>query len=639
MKSKRKIFSLLLAICMIMTMSPVFAFAEVPYLSINSGASVISVTDANAEDVLGDGTVSYDRETNTLTLNNAELVPEGSPSAPAIYVSAANKGLNLNVVGKNTISHDQCMSINGQLNISGEGTLDVTGKTYAIMATGGITIDGTVITASTTGSSGGGIHSQSYIMIKNGADVTASSSGVWGIYGKGDITIANSRVESVSTSGNYYAGMMSSSGNIIIEDSSVNAVSANDAGIMTNGDIIITDSDVKATSEFPGVYDDGDEIGIFAIGGENISISGGTVTAVSTGKYANGIYGFSSVRISDNAEVVAETSNEDSWPALCGTSGISISSSKVSAKSGGDAGIFSPETVTIENGSDIDAAGYWPAIRGNSGVIISDSRAEAISTNDVAVFSQENVEITNSIVNASGADGASGVLSKNTVSVSDSWISTSGDETFEGSIENTVLINGISGKVMGEVTLPGNVTISEGTTLTFEEGSRLIVPEYVILTNHGIMDGAIDIVRYGIIECDNHTGGTATCTSKAVCDICGQEYGSLLDHKLIRNEAKEPTLDSAGNIEYWYCEDCGKYFSDKDAGKEIELADTVIPKLPAVTEPEDTEQGNDNAAKDEKPVGVPKTADHNNLLLWITLFGISAIGAGKGLSCTYKKKH
>ena len=110
-------------------------------LSINSGASVISGTDANAEDVLGDGTVSYDRETNTLTLNNAELVPEGSPSAPAIYVSAANKGLNLNVVGKNTISHDQCMSINGQLNISGEGTLDVTGKTYAIMATGGITID------------------------------------------------------------------------------------------------------------------------------------------------------------------------------------------------------------------------------------------------------------------------------------------------------------------------------------------------------------------------------------------------------------------------------------------------------------------------------------------------------------------
>ena len=192
---------------------------------------------------------------------------------------------------------------------------------------------------------------------------------------------------------------------------------------------------------------------------------------------------------------------------------------------------------------------------------------------------------------------------------------------------------------MGEVTLPGNVTVSEGTTLTFEEGSRLIIPEYVILTNHGIMDGAIDIVRYGIIECDNHTGGTATCTSKAVCDICGQEYGSLLDHKLIRNEAKEPTLDSAGNIEYWYCEDCGKYFSDKDAGKEIELADTVIPKLPAVTEPEDTEQGNDNAAKDEKPVGVPKTADHNNLLLWITLFGISAIGAGKGLSCTYKKKY
>ena len=98
----------------------------------------------------------------------------------------------------------------------------------------------------------------------------------------------------------------------------LNAVSANDAGIMTNGDIIITDSDVKATSEFPVLMMMEMKSGIFAIGGENISISGGTVTAVSTGKYANGIYGFSSVRISDNAEVVAETSNEDSWPCDAG---------------------------------------------------------------------------------------------------------------------------------------------------------------------------------------------------------------------------------------------------------------------------------------------------------------------------------
>ena len=101
------------------------------------------------------------------------------------------------------------------------------------------------------------------------------------------------------------------------------------------------------------------------------------------------------------------------------------------------------------------------------------------------------------------------------------------------------------------------------------------------------MDGAIDIVRYGIIECDNHTGGTATCTSKAVCDICGQEYGSLLDHKLIRNEAKEPTLDSAGNIEYWYCEYCDKYYKGALGTNELSLEDITIPKLSDHT-PSDT---------------------------------------------------
>ncbi len=123
----------------------------------------------------------------------------------------------------------------------------------------------------------------------------------------------------------------------------------------------------------------------------------------------------------------------------------------MSAKSGGDAGIFSPETVTIENGSDIDAAGYWPAIEATAELSFQIAGQRPYQPMMLLFFSQENVEITNSIVNASGADGASGVLSKNTVSVSDSWISTSGDETFEGSIENTVLINGISGKVMGEL--------------------------------------------------------------------------------------------------------------------------------------------------------------------------------------------
>ena len=82
-------------------------------------------------------------------------------------------------------------------------------------------------------------------------------------------------------------------------------------------------------------------------------------------------------------------------------------------------------------------------------------------------------------------------------------------------------------------------------------------------------------------ECQ-HDGGTATCTEKAVCDICGEEYGELnaSNHtNLVKTEAKAVTHMTEGNIEYWYCDGCDKYFSDKAGTQEIALADTVIPKL------------------------------------------------------------
>ena len=82
-------------------------------------------------------------------------------------------------------------------------------------------------------------------------------------------------------------------------------------------------------------------------------------------------------------------------------------------------------------------------------------------------------------------------------------------------------------------------------------------------------------------ECQ-HTGGTATCTDKAVCDICGEEYGEVNAARhtnLVKTEAKPATHMTEGNIEYWYCDGCGKYFSNEAGTEKISLEDTVIPKL------------------------------------------------------------
>ena len=80
----------------------------------------------------------------------------------------------------------------------------------------------------------------------------------------------------------------------------------------------------------------------------------------------------------------------------------------------------------------------------------------------------------------------------------------------------------------------------------------------------------------------NHTGGTADCCHKAVCEICGKAYGGLDpdNHTDLKHfPAQRATILREGNIEYWYCSGCGKYYKDAEATIEITQADTVIPKV------------------------------------------------------------
>lgn len=50
-----------------------------------------------------------------------------------------------------------------------------------------------------------------------------------------------------------------------------------------------------------------------------------------------------------------------------------------------------------------------------------------------------------------------------------------------------------------------------------------------------------------------------------------------VQHDLKKTEAKDATCTADGNIPYWYCESCGKYFSDENAIAEITLTETVVP--------------------------------------------------------------
>ena len=119
------------------------------------------------------------------------------------------------------------------------------------------------------------------------------------------------------------------------------------------------------------------------------------------------------------------------------------------------------------------------------------------------------------------------------------------------------------------------------------------------------------------------SGGKATCAEKAVCEYCGKAYGKpeSNNHTDLKHiDAKAATEDTEGNIEYWYCGGCDKYYSDKDGINEIKKTDTVTAKLPG----------------DPKS---PRTGNASDLALWISLLLVSGGVTGVTAALRKKKKH
>lgn len=309
---------------------------------------------------------------------------------------------------------------------------------------------------------------------------------------------------------------------------------------------------------------------------------------------------------------------------------LEVNGGKIIAKSKDSNGIAAAN-VTIKN-AEAEVEGYWPALYGSSAVSVENSKVTA-EADDVAIYSPVKVTITNSIIKATSPDNYDGIRGNTGTKISGSWIETSGDETFADEpnpITNSVLFNGNNGKTIGNPQIPGDVTVGKDMTLDIAKDTSITVPNKKIFTNHGKIDvkGTFTKAEGGTVICDSHSGDTATCVKKATCDVCQAEYGDIdaNNHEELKHvEAKAATKDQEGNLEYWYCEDCGKYFADKGGEKEIAQADTVIAKLPA--DPA-ADKNKDQNAGDKKNDAPTATGDDSNLALWAALLLLSGCAAG-----------
>lgn len=251
------------------------------------------------------------------------------------------------------------------------------------------------------------------------------------------------------------------------------------------------------------------------------------------------------------------------------------------------------------------------------------------------------------------------------------------DYTFTFTLPEGV-INPTAGYNVGEttggqltVTGPENgiytVTVKEDCYKTgYENGETTIKVSIEAETSDGY-----EVTTSKDVTIVEHTGGTATCTDKAVCDTCHQEYGEkdttkhvggteikgtkaatcteagytgdtyckgceakLSDgksipatgHDMTKTEAKSATCTEEGNNEYWHCSNCDKYFADADGTTEIALADTVIAKLPVDNEPATTDSDQSS-----------ETGDDFNMTLLMALL-IASCG-GFTATTLYRRRH
>ena len=124
------------------------------------------------------------------------------------------------------------------------------------------------------------------------------------------------------------------------------------------------------------------------------------------------------------------------------------------------------------------------------------------------------------------------------------------------------------------------------------------------------------------IDSENCSGGTATCSAAAVCTTCSASYGAVnpSNHSALTHVPyKAATVYSTGNIEYWYCSGCGKYYLDANASSPIMQSFTVIPRLSGGW-------------------GV-RTGDDSDLTLWLTLLLLSGAGIGAAIVLGKRKRY
>lgn len=567
-----------------------------------------NVTAYTGGDTPTDNYIHYDVANNTLTLHNATIKESVSMDTSTLIAGAAigvlnqsgDANLTITLEGDNTIAevgkgiYVLASSTGGAtLTITGGGSLNASGSVnsgiYVQSNTGNgtLAITGAKVTASSSKGANGvhiqcGVSSNASLTVNGGsltATATGSNSGINFLFGSG---VSGSGTPSLNVSNSAIVKASGDTGGITSNSS---PVTPSGTGIVFNNGTGTVYGDVTLQEDI--TINQGESLTIrdgasLNTGDNKVTVNGGTLNGedkiTGTVKYTPSITTASlpegKVNEEYDAFLTADGSEPIEWSVIQEDSlptGLSLSKGgKITGKptapgdyvftvtASNDVGSVSKElTITVK---DVDPI-Y--SIQ-NSGDI---SFADAIESytpevKTITITNDGNQPITLDQPSSTSFDV--GTLSKTELNVG---------ETAEFTVQPK---NGL---------LAGSY--EEDIVITGTNNGKSVSTKVNVKFN----------VKHNAVKVERKD---PTCTEKGnieywYCEACRKYFQDealtkelkqeetilpATGHNLTKVDEKKPTVDAAGNIEYWYCEVCNKYFSDEKAEHEITLEDTIIAKLP-----------------------------------------------------------
>lgn len=478
----------------------------------------VLVNTENAEDVLGDGTVSYDSVTNTLTLDNVDMdVPNGN------YCIRAEGSLNIELKGTNKIESEDFYGVavvadsdgsTPDVKIGGDGSLEASGLISGILVRGNLTIGDSVKVYSecrdVTSDDIYGIRVNKDLIVCDNAELTVKSAVTqdysYGVY-VGNSMFLSDNAKVTTEAGN---GIARSCGTYVI----------NSINITDNAQLNTKGIDNSASGDYASES--------YGIRTTNMYVSGGGIDA--TGQGASGI---SAGIYTQNMEL----------------SGGTVTVNSINAKSGQSIGIQSITTLYVSGGTLIATSGDTTAdswaidasgeLKVTGGTIIAKTgtgdRTYGIYT-DTAIISGGTVE-----VNAQNAESQSrGIQAMNGLTISGGYVEVaSGDASGQSYAIQTSTTLDITG---------GNIIASSGTarkSSAIYSGNNINIKDATVeVTSQGMginaPYGGIDI---GCTEVKPSEDASGLVGTKVVINAIEEELSAeteiVIDEKLVKNSSKD----------------------------------------------------------------------------------------------------